>query len=75
MFMTQQYEITANILCHDIRLNTSVSIILTLDQPPSPATVQFYVYQVADPTVEQAGGEGCPYDVSEVKVRVLSQGQ
>ncbi len=63
------YRIRAALLCHDVRLNTSIEIEASLDHFPSEAEAIQLLSPAAEERVARAFCEGCPYDLSVVDIQ------
>jgi RimJ/RimL family protein N-acetyltransferase len=62
------YHIRAHLLCHDVRLNTSIETDVLLDRFPSEAEALRLLYPAADAMVTRNFCEGCPYDLSIIHI-------
>ncbi len=67
-----RYRLSAALLCHDVRLNTSVSIEVELDHAPTEREAIQLLSPVAEERVAQAWCEGCPYDLSVYEIIPLT---
>jgi hypothetical protein len=67
--MLRQYEITADVLCHDIKLNTSLRALVSAEQPPSKVEAEHHIFQLAEQ--EYATPTGCWFEVSNLKVKPI----
>ncbi len=63
-----KYRIHAALLCHDVRLNTSVEIEAVLDHYPTEAEAIRLLTPAAEERVTRALCEGCPYDLSVTEI-------
>lgn len=62
------YRLTANVLCHDVRLNSEVETAVALDHSPTEAEAERLLYPVADALVSEYGCQGCAYQLSNIQV-------
>ena len=62
------YQISAALLCHDVRLNTHIQIKVTLDYPPSPAEAESLLWPEAERVVARNFCEDCPYELYGIEV-------
>lgn len=63
-----RYRLKAKLLCHDVRLSSWVETVADLDEAPSHAEAERLLWPAADELVAKNGGEGCPYELSDVSV-------
>jgi hypothetical protein len=64
----QRYLIRANLLCHDVRLNTHVETVAQLDHSPTMAEAERLLWPVANALVARYDCEDCPYDLSDIAI-------
>lgn len=55
--------IRAQLICHDVRLNTSIETLVESDHIPSEAEALKLLFPIADERVKQAWCEDCPYEL------------
>jgi hypothetical protein len=65
------YRIHAALLCHDVRLNTSVEIEAVLDHWPDEREALRLLTPAAEECVTRAFCEGCPYDLSLTSITIV----
>lgn len=70
----QTYRLRALLLCHDVRLNTSVETLVTLDHVPSEKEAILLLYPIADKEVARNFCEGCPYELHISVIEPISSG-
>jgi hypothetical protein len=58
-----QYRIRALLICHYVRLNTSIETVVELDHLPTEQEALKYLWPIADERVKQAWCEDCPYEL------------
>jgi hypothetical protein len=66
--VTRQYRVSAHLLCHDVRLSTRIHRTVEADGPPDAATAERLLDEVAVEILKKNLGEGCPYEISDVKI-------
>jgi hypothetical protein len=66
-----RYRISANLLCHDVRLNTRVEVEVELDHPPGEEEAIRLLAPAAEARVARAFCEDCPYDLTVIEVQPL----
>jgi len=63
-----QCRLTANLLCHDVRLNSEIEVVVALDYIPTEAEAERLMYPAADALVAEYGCQGCGYELSSIRV-------
>jgi hypothetical protein len=59
----QTYRLRALLICHDVRLNTSVETQVALDHMPSEKEAILLLCPIADKEVARNYCEDCPYEL------------
>ncbi len=67
------YRLRASLLCHDVRLNTSVETEVLLDHVPSEAEAIQILSPIAEERLVRAFCEGCPYDLSVYEIQEIKR--
>ncbi len=65
------YRIHAALLCHDVRLNTSIEIEVPLDHYPSDKEAIDLLWPVGEACVARNFCEGGPFDLSVTEITPL----
>ncbi len=65
------YRLQAALLCHDVRLNTSIELEVALDHYPTEKEAILLLSPVAEERVARAFCEGCPYDLSVYNIEAV----
>jgi hypothetical protein len=65
------YRIRASLLCHDVRLNTSIETLALFDHVPSEEEALRVLYPIADARVARDFCEGCNYHLSVFDIQAV----
>jgi hypothetical protein len=57
------YRIRALLLCHDVRLNTSIETVVELDHAPTEEEALHILWPIGEEKVKQAWCEDCPFEL------------
>lgn len=68
--MLKKYEIKANLLCHDVRLNTEISIVVEMANEPDEAEAGMLLAPVAEELLSAPAYDcgGCRYELSNFRI-------
>jgi hypothetical protein len=66
------YRLSAHLLCHDVRLSTRIVRTIDVATPPDRATAEQLLDQVAEEALMKNLGEGCPYELSDLKIEATT---
>ena len=68
-----RYKIEAGLLCHDVRLNTRIQVLVDLDHQPTKAEAERLLWPVADQEVARNFCEDCPYELYYIDITEVDQ--
>lgn len=71
--MFKRYKITANLLCHDVRLNTEISTVVEMMIEPTKAEADILLAPVAEElmSIPAYDCRGCRYELSTFRISLL----
>jgi hypothetical protein len=69
--MPETYLLRAHLLCHDVRLNTSIEIQVALDHSPTEKEAIQFLCVKAEEEVTRNFCEGCPYELSLISIQLV----
>lgn len=64
----RRYRIRAQLLCHDIRLNTWIEVVVALPQAPGRFEAERLLAPDAEKAVDAGGCGGCGYQLFELSI-------
>jgi hypothetical protein len=73
--MFKKYKITANLLCHDVRLNTEISTIVEMMVEPTKAEADILLAPVAEEllSIPAYDCRGCRYELSIFRIELINE--
>ena len=73
--MFKKYKITANLLCHDVRLNTEISTVVEMMIEPTEAEAEILLAPVAEEllSIPAYDCRGCRYELSIFRVALIDE--
>jgi len=73
--MFKKYKITANLLCHDVRLNTEISTIVEMMIEPTEAEADILLAPVAEELLSTPAYDcrGCRYELSIFRIALIDE--
>lgn len=69
--MNNKYEIVARLLCHDVRLNAYLSVVVEAEKEPTKDESETLLVPAADELLAEYNCAGCQYELFEIKVSKL----
>lgn len=71
--MLNKYKITANLLCHDVRLNTEISTVVETMNEPTEAEADILPAPIAEEllSIPVYNCRGCRYELSIFKISLI----
>jgi hypothetical protein len=68
--MLKKYKITANLLCHDVRLNTEISTVVETTNEPTEMEADIFLAPVAEEFLSAPAYDcrGCQYELSIFRI-------
>ena len=73
--MFKKYKITANLLCHDVKLNTTISSVVEMAIEPTEAEAGILLAPVAEEFLSAPTYDcrGCQYELSIFRIALLEE--
>lgn len=68
--MSQLYQITARVLCHDIRLSSVMSIKVLSEEVPTQVEAETYLFKKAEAEYSEQGGYW--FEFSDITIKCIS---
>lgn len=66
-----RYRLRAHLLCHDVRLNSSVKVDVALDHFPTEQEAIRLLWHAGEAEVTRNFCEGCPFELSVTEIEPL----
>ena len=65
------YQISAQLLCHDVKLSRRIDRRVDAETPPTAAAAERLLWPVAEAVLKDNGGEGSIYELSNIAIEPL----
>lgn len=66
------YRLSAGLLCHDVRLNTTIKTTVKFDRPPTEDEALHLLWPVGEAEVARNFCENCPFELRAINVEEIS---